>query len=56
MGDDFASPNAEAFEVTGELICDDCAADVLARIDADEDDDFINTSDAAMRREHGFCV
>jgi hypothetical protein len=24
-GDDFASANVEAFEVTGELYCDDCA-------------------------------
>ena len=30
-GDDFASPNVEAFEVTGELICDDCADAVLER-------------------------
>ena len=30
-GDDFASPNVEAFEVSGELICDDCADAVLER-------------------------
>ena len=30
-GEDFASPNVEAFEVTGELICDDCADAVLER-------------------------
>lgn len=24
-GDDFASPSIEAYEVTGELYCDDCA-------------------------------
>lgn len=30
-GDDFASPNVEAWEVTGELVCDDCAEAVLER-------------------------
>lgn len=52
-GDDFASPNVEAFEVTGELYCDDCAGDVLARLADDEDEDFIDTSVAAMRAEFG---
>ncbi|MFA6043584.1 MAG: hypothetical protein WC718_01250 [Phycisphaerales bacterium] len=31
QGDDFGSPNVEAFEVTGELVCEDCADAVLAR-------------------------
>lgn len=35
-GDDFPSANVEAFEVTGELICDDCADGVLERA-AEED-------------------
>lgn len=53
-GDDFASPNVEAFEVTGDLYCDDCADDVLARLaDEDDDEDAIDTSVAAMRREFG---
>lgn len=38
-GEDFASPNVEAFEVTGELICDDCAAAVPERADEAEDDE-----------------
>lgn len=38
-GDDFASPNVEAYEVTGELICDDCADTVLERLAEDEDDE-----------------
>ena len=37
-GDDFASPNVEAFEVSGELICDDCADAVLERAAEAEDD------------------
>lgn len=30
-GDDFGSVNVEAYEVTGELICEDCADAVLER-------------------------
>ena len=30
-GDAFASPNVEAYEVTGDLVCDDCAEAVLER-------------------------
>lgn len=36
-GEEFASPNIEAFELTGELYCDDCADAVFERL-ADEDD------------------
>lgn len=28
-GDDFASPSVEAFEVTGELYCEDCADEAI---------------------------
>lgn len=55
-GDEFASPNVEAFEVTGELYCDDCASDVLERLADEEDEDpesIIDTSPAAMLRAHG---
>ena len=38
-GEDFASPNVEAFEVAGELICDDCAEAVLERAAEAEDDE-----------------
>lgn len=38
-GEDFASPNVEAFEVTGELICDDCAEAVLERAAEAEDEE-----------------
>jgi len=34
-GDDFASVNVEAYEMTGELICDDCADAVLERWEDD---------------------
>lgn len=30
QGDDFHSANVEAFEVTGELYCDDCAEEAIA--------------------------
>lgn len=30
-GDDFGSVNVEAFEVTGELVCEECADTILAR-------------------------
>lgn len=30
MGDDFPSANFAAFEVTGELYCDDCADEAIA--------------------------
>lgn len=30
-GDDFASPNAEAYELDGELVCDDCAEAYIER-------------------------
>jgi hypothetical protein len=30
-GDEFPSPNVEAFEVIGELICDECADAALER-------------------------
>lgn len=30
-GDDFGSPNVEAFEVTGEIVCEDCAEGILER-------------------------
>lgn len=29
-GDDFGSVNVEAFEVTGELFCEDCADEAIA--------------------------
>lgn len=29
-GDDFESANVEAFELTGDLYCDDCADEVIA--------------------------
>lgn len=32
-GDDFHSANVEAFEVTGDLYCDDCAEGVLAEFE-----------------------
>lgn len=28
-GDEFASPNVEAWETLGELVCDDCATEAL---------------------------
>lgn len=51
-GDDFASPNVEAFEVTGELICDDCSDAVLERAaeHAAEDDDHFTPVGVAARR------
>jgi len=30
-GEDFGSPNVEAFEVTGEIVCEDCAEGILER-------------------------
>lgn len=36
-GDEFLSPNVEAFEVTGELVCEDCADAVLERWEDDND-------------------
>lgn len=30
-GDDFGSPNVEAYELTGDLVCEDCAEGVLER-------------------------
>jgi hypothetical protein len=35
-GDDFASANVEAFEVTGELYCDDCAEEAIVRASAED--------------------
>jgi hypothetical protein len=35
-GDNFDSPNVEAFELTGELYCGDCADDAIAAA-ADDD-------------------
>ena len=29
-GDDFASPNVEAYELDGELVCEDCAEGYIA--------------------------
>lgn len=34
-GDDFTCVNVEAWEVTGDLICDDCAEAVLERWEED---------------------
>lgn len=31
QGDDFSSVNVEAFEVTGELYCEDCAEEAIVR-------------------------
>lgn len=50
-GDDFASPNVEAFEATGEMYCDDCAAEVLAGLAEDEDED---RSDMTARERYGY--
>lgn len=36
-GDDFASPNVEAYEVTGELYCEDCADEAIALASEEED-------------------
>lgn len=36
-GDDFASPSVEAFEVTGDLYCEDCADGVLEQYAEDND-------------------
>ena len=35
-GDEFESPNVEAWETLGELVCDDCATEVLE--DASEEE------------------
>lgn len=35
-GDDFGSVNVEAFEVTGELYCEDCAAGAIENAAEDE--------------------
>jgi hypothetical protein len=36
-GDEFMSVNVEAYEVTGDLVCDDCAEAVLERWAEDND-------------------
>lgn len=36
-GEDFGSVNVEAFELTGELYCEECAGEVIADF-ADDDD------------------
>ena len=35
-GDDFGSVNVEAFEVTGELYCEDCAEEAIVSISEDQ--------------------
>lgn len=37
-GEDFASPNVEAFEVAGELICDDCADEAIENASQGDDE------------------
>jgi len=40
-GDDFGSPSVEAFELTGELYCEDCADAAIERhIDENDHEDF----------------
>ncbi len=36
QGDDFPAANIEVFELTGELVCDDCADSVFERLGEDE--------------------
>lgn len=35
-GDDFGSVNIEAFEVTGELYCEECAEEAIVRASAED--------------------
>ncbi len=36
QGDDFGSVNVEAFEVTGELYCEDCAEEAIVRASSED--------------------
>lgn len=36
-GDDFSSPSVEAWEVLGELVCEDCAGDAIAEAAENEE-------------------
>jgi len=37
-GEDFVSPNVEAFEMTGELYCDDCADEAIENASQGDDE------------------